>query len=103
LFAGSCEEVDVVSVYVMMDDVRREIGSYCGSKRPLPLMSANSHMQLEFISRTLPDAKNYRGFNISFRFVKGADRDGYRINGWGTLIKSATAEGKSTIGRTTDS
>ena len=67
----SCEEVDVVSVYVTLKDVRREIGSFCGSKLPPPLMSPNSHMELVFISRTLPDAKNYRGFKVSFSFVKG--------------------------------
>ena len=61
----------MVSVYVLVDSVRREIGSFCGSKRPPPLMSPNSHMELEFISRTLPDTKHYRGFNVSFAFVKG--------------------------------
>ena len=69
--AVSCEEVDVVSVYVTLDDVRREIGSFCGSKRPPPLMSPDSRMELEFISRTLPDTKDYRGFNVSFNFLKG--------------------------------
>jgi len=70
----SCEEVDVVSVYVTLKDVRREIGTFCGSKRPAPLMSPNSRMELVFISRTLPDTKNYRGFNVSFKFVKGECR-----------------------------
>jgi len=70
----SCEEVDVVSVYVTMNDVRREIGSFCGSKLPAPLMSPNAQMQLVFISRTLPDTKNYRGFNVSFSFVRGTLR-----------------------------
>jgi len=74
LSVGSCEEVDVVSVYVVLDDVRREIGSFCGSKRPPPLMSPNARMELDFVSRTLPPAKNYRGFNVSFSFVTGTNR-----------------------------
>jgi len=67
----SCDEVDVVSVYVLLNDVRGELGSFCGNMRPPALMSPNSHMELVFVSRTLPDTKNYRGFNVSFRFVKG--------------------------------
>jgi len=69
---NSCEEVDVVSVYVTMNEGRREIGSFCGSKQPPPLMSPNSNMELVFVSRTLPDTKNYRGFKVSFSFVKGS-------------------------------
>ena len=71
MLSFSCEEVDVVTVYVTLDEVRRKIGSYCGSKQPPPLMSPNSDMELVFASRTLPDAKNYRGFKVSFSFVKG--------------------------------
>jgi len=75
----SCEEVDVVSIYVILNDVRQEIDSYCGSKRPPPLMSPNSHMELVFVSRTLPDTKNYRGFKVSFSFVKGIGLAASRI------------------------
>jgi len=76
----SCEEVDVVSVYVTLQDVRREIGSFCGSKLPPPLMSPNSHMELVFISRTLPDTKNYRGFKATFSFVKGTSQRQFTLS-----------------------
>ena len=64
-----CEGVDSVTVSILIDGRPREIGVYCGSKRPPQLMSNGERMDVVFSSRSF--AKDAKGFRANFSFVTG--------------------------------
>jgi len=75
----SCDGVDSLTVSVQLgDDYRsRDIGVYCGTRRPPMLMSAGGHpargghLQLTFLS-TSSLLHQSRGFAAAFQFVSGS-------------------------------
>ena len=70
----SCDDVDSVIVSVTINDERRDIGVYCGSKLPPVLMSNDNRMEVMFISRpgsSSSGGHSNRGFNASYSFVEG--------------------------------
>ena len=46
----------------------RDIGVYCGSRRPPMLMSNDNRMEVTFISHV---ASNAKGFKAQYQFVTG--------------------------------
>ena len=60
---------DSVNIYNSVSpDPNQLIGSYCGFKVPVPLLSASTTMFVEFTS---DEDVNYRGFEAYFEFVSG--------------------------------
>ena len=70
----SCDEADSVTLTVSLDEGPRELGTFCGSKFPPAVMSANQRLDFVFVSRLRPvtSPSQPRGFNATYRFVTSA-------------------------------
>ena len=68
LLFSSCEDVDSVTASVIIGGQARDIGVYCGSKRPPMLMSNDNRMEVVFTSR---GSSRARGFKAIYKFVTG--------------------------------
>ena len=66
MFFSSCDDVDAVTVSITIGGEPRDIGVYCGSKRPPMLMSNDNRMEITFISHSASAAK---GFKAEYKFV----------------------------------
>jgi len=69
LFTCRCEEVDSVTVSVLIRGVSCDIGVFCGNRRPPMLMSSGPQMDVTLISRSL--SVSTRGFSAYYNFVTG--------------------------------
>jgi len=63
-----CEDVDSVTVSVNIDNQHRDLGVYCGNKRPPMLMSNDNRMEVVFQS-TSPGNVGPTGFKAEYKFV----------------------------------
>ncbi|ESO88956.1 hypothetical protein LOTGIDRAFT_106882, partial [Lottia gigantea] len=64
---GDCEGTDSISVYVMVDGKRANLGTYCGKKLPPMLMSNEPKLVLEF--RSVQSSNYVTGFRAEYSFV----------------------------------
>ena len=65
---NSCEEVDSITVSVVIGGQLRDIGIYCGTKRPPMLMSNGARLEVLFVSGA---SSASRGFSLVFNFATG--------------------------------
>jgi len=70
----SCDGSDSLTVRTTLATRQPELGTYCGSKLPPAIMSANQRLDIAFVStrRPLTSSSTSRGFNASFQFVKSS-------------------------------
>lgn len=64
-----CEEVDSVTLSAPVDGVLRDIGIFCGNRRPPMLMSPGSRLDVTHVSRSL--TVSTRGFAAKYNFLTG--------------------------------
>ena len=65
-----CEDIDSVTVIVYISGKPRDIGIYCGNKKPPMLMSTGNVLEVIYVRRsssTMPG----RAFNAKYEFVTG--------------------------------
>ena len=60
--------MDSVTVSIMINDQSKDIGVYCGKKRPPMLMSNGNRLEVTFTSKTMSQTK---GFKAIYKFVEG--------------------------------
>ena len=71
VYVYSCDGFDSLNLTLALKEGDRDLGTYCGSKFPPAVMSANQRLDVFFISRRRPvtSSKPQRGFNASYHFV----------------------------------
>ena len=80
----SCEDVDSITVRVKINGENKDIGVYCGKKRPPMLMSSGNDMEMYFTSKT---NSNTKGFKATYKFVEGKRKIMWLKHEW--MIKLA--------------
>lgn len=67
-FCFSCESVDSLMAYVLIEGRMEKIDNFCGSVVPKPLMSNGPRLMLEF--RGIYSSRYARGFKATYTFTE---------------------------------